>query len=505
MDHATSYQELLAQLREITLVSTSQELLAWDELTYLPEGGTDFRARQLAEFAGRHHALATDKRIPQWLAALKDSPLAKGSEPAAIIVRELRRQYERQARQPRTLVEELAHVCTHAQAEWNQARRYNDFGRFAPWLKRIILLKREQAKCLAGNGEPFAPLLAEFEPGLEAEEVGNLITSLGAALQKLLPEILNWQVRGRNLARPSLRGEFPVEKQREFGAEMAANLGFDFRRGRIDESVHPFTTLLGPHDCRIAIRYESTDLRYLLFVLLHELGHALYDLDMPTEFFGTPAAEAPSLSVHEALARLWENFVGRSLGFWKFLGVRVSAKFNSHLSAVEPVEYWRAVNHVAPTLIRSRADEVTYNLHILLRYELERALLDGSLSVEGLPSAWNARHQELLGITPHDDRDGCLQDGHWASGMFGYFPTYTIGNLLAAQWRERASADLGDMEDAWSRGEFGPLREWLAAQICRHGRRYSTAELAQRISGRPLEITPLLDYLRKKHEAIWLG
>jgi carboxypeptidase Taq len=260
---------------------------------------------------------------------------------------------------------------------------------------------------------------------------------------------------------------------------------------------------LGPHDCRIAVRFDRRNLREVLHALMHEAGHALYDQGLPVEHYGTPAGEAASLSVHESQARLWENAVGRSLGYWRRFQPLVAELFPRAFPVGSPEATWRAVNRVVPGPNRVQADEVTYNLHILLRYELERALLDEDLAVADLPEAWRNRHRALLGLEPKTDRDGCLQDGHWAAGMVAYFPTYTLGNVLAAQLFERAAADLGDLEALFAAGDFASLREWLHEHVYRHGQRYGTDELCRSVCGTGLDPQPLLESLRRRHRELW--
>jgi carboxypeptidase Taq len=523
-----AYDELLAHLRQMALIASSQELLAWDELTYLPDEGTEHRARQLAHLAGLHHALATDRRLDDWLAALDGSPLVADPHSATILaagcaaaanVREARRQHARLANLPRSLVEELARVTTVAQHEWAVARQHSDFGRLVPWLEQIVKLKREEARCLLAplsprgrgvGGEGAEPpnlydgLLAEYEPGLRTSEVEALFASLRQSLSELLPRIVELQARKPPSREAMLTGEFPESLQRPFFMHVARDMGFDFARGRLDTAVHPFTTHLGPHDCRLAIRYDERNLGSALFALLHELGHGLYDQGLPAEHFGTPAGEAISLGVHESQARLWENAVGRSLGFWRFCLPRIQSAFPGQLAGAPADEVWREVNRVQPGTCRVGADEATYNLHIVLRFELEQQLLFGELAVADLPAAWNRRAGELLGVVPANDLEGVLQDGHWAAGQFGYFPTYTIGNVLAAQLAAQVCHDLGNLDEQFSLGDFAPLRTWLHERIYRHGKRFTTLELAHRQLGGGLDTGPLVAALTQRHEQLWL-
>jgi carboxypeptidase Taq len=500
-----AYDALVAHLRQMSVVASTQELLAWDELTLMPEEGTEHRARQLACLAGLHHDLATDPRLDDWLAELAGSPIvADPHSTAATNLRETRRQHARLTSLPRALVEELARVTTVAQHEWALASRQNDYRRLQPWLEQIVRLKRDEAGCLAGGGNLYDALLSEYEPGLRTSDVEELFRALSQSLAKLVPTIVEAQRRHSELQRPPLlRGDFPEAKQRVVCQELATALGFDLTRGRIDTAVHPFSTHLGPHDCRLAIRFDRQALGPALFALLHEVGHGHYDQGLPVEHFGTPAGEAISLGVHESQARLWENAVGRSLGYWRFLLPHLQRAFPNQLADATPEALWREVNRAAPGTQRVGADEATYNQHIVLRFELEQRLISGNLAVAEIPAAWNHRCKELIGTVPFNDREGCLQDGHWAAGQFGYFPTYTIGNVLAAQLFARIQSELGNLEAQFAAGDFGPLRNWLHQHVYQHAKRFTTLELAQHLCGGPLDPQPLLAALKVRHEQLW--
>lgn len=497
----STYRSLVRHLQEQALVASCQELLGWDELTQMPDGASEYRGEQLAWLAGRHHALATDPRLGEWLALLEQSDLvADPVSDAAVNVREARRQYDRLTKLPRRLVEELAALVTAGQQHWKVARECNDFGYFRPWLERIVLLKREEALCLGAAAVPYDALLAEYEPGFTSAELNRLFAELGRELTALLAEVLAQQDPCRAKARPEiLRQVFDVPRQRQFCHELATAVGFDASRGTIDLAVHPFTTLLGPADVRIALRFDSLDLHEGVFVTLHELGHALYDQGLPHELHGQPVGEAASLSIHESQGRLWENAVGRSRGFWRYFLPRLAELFPQQLAGTSVDDLWRAVNFIEPSVNRVRADEITYSLHILVRYELEQALLAGDLPVADLPAAWNEGYKQKLGLCPPSDREGCLQDGHWAAGMFGYFPTYTLGNLAAAQLIAAAESPIGPLDEQFAAGNFSTLRTWLSEHVYQHGKRFSTTELIKQATGQPLDPQPLLARLRTSH------
>jgi carboxypeptidase Taq len=491
-------------LREQALVASCQELLAWDELTRLPDGGTDYRGQQIAYLAGKHHELATDPRLGEWLDVVERSPLAADpASDAAVNLREARRHYDRLTRLPRGLVEELARLVTTGQHEWKLAREADDFRPFQPWLERIVLRKREEALCLATSDVPYDALLAEYEPGFTAADLNVRFAALGRELAALLAEVTQLQARRPHAARTEmLRREFPPQSQRAFCEVMARALGFDLARGGIDESVHPFTSLLGPADCRIALRFDRQDLREGVFGALHEIGHALYDQGLPHQHYGTPLGEPASLSIHESQGRLWENAVGRTLGFWQHFLPQMTKFFPGALAGTCPADLWRAVNFVEPSLNRVRADEVTYNLHILIRFDLEQALLTGDLPVADLPAAWNERYAKQLGVVPKSAREGCLQDGHWAAGMFGYFPTYTLGNLAAAQLFAQAEQDLGPLSDRFGGGDFASLLDWLDTRVYRHGKRYSTDQLVRQATRQSVDHRPFIAGLRARHQEL---
>jgi carboxypeptidase Taq len=501
----STYRSLLAHLRQQALVASCQELLGWDELTQMPDGASEYRGRQLAWLAGQHHTLATDPRLGDWLGLLEQSALvADPLSDTAVNIREVRRQYDRLTKLPRQLVEQLAVLVTAGQQHWKVARECNDFGHFQPWLEKIVLLKREEALCLGVTQVPYDALLAEYEPGFTSAELNRLFAELGRDLAALLVEVRTTQERSRQPARPELlRQVFDVPKQRQFCHELATAVGFDTGRGSIDLAVHPFTSLLGPADVRITLRFDSLDLREGIFGTLHELGHALYDQGLPHEHHGLPIGEAASLSIHESQARLWECAVGRSLGFWRCFLPRLTELFPQQLGQTTADELWRAVNFVEPSTNRVRADELTYNLHILVRYELEQALLTGELPVAELPAAWNERYEQLLGIQPANDREGCLQDGHWAAGMFGYFPTYTLGNLAAAQFVTKAETDIGPLDESFAAGNFAALGKWLVQHVYQQGRRYSTSGLVRQATGQALDHRPFIARLRTLHQEVW--
>jgi carboxypeptidase Taq len=497
MDTQSAYDELVRTIRETALLGSCAELLGWDELTGMPPKGSDFRGRQLALLAGLRHERATSPRLGELLTTLEGSALVADADsgPAAV-VRELRRRYNRSVKLPRTLVEELARTTSAAHPEWAAARKADNFARFLPWLEKILVLKREQAQALAGGGPLYDALLDEYEPGARSADLAALFADLGPGLTALTQAVT---ASGKQTPADLLRKAVAPERQRVFSETVAAAVGFDFDAGRLDTSAHPFCCGIGPGDVRLTTRFRADDLGDALFSTLHEAGHGMYEQGLDPEQHGTPLGEAVSLGVHESQSRLWENLVGRSRPFWDHFFPLARSLFREALAGMAFDTFFRAINRVAPSLIRTQADEVTYNLHVLVRFELEQALLNKELSAADLPAAWNEAYRKHLGVTPPSDADGCLQDVHWSGGLFGYFPTYTLGNVFAAQLFEAARTSLGDLDAAFRRGDFAGLLGWLRDKIHRQGQRYPATELIKRATGQAPSSRPLLEGLRKKY------
>jgi carboxypeptidase Taq len=501
MNAQAAYEELIRRVREAALLDSCAVLLGWDEETYMPPGGAEHRGNQMALLAGLHHARITAPRIGEMLAAVEDSPLlADPLSAEAVNVREIRWTYQRTTRLPRTLVEELARTTALAQQEWQTARQRADFAQFRPWLEKIVRLKRCEAEALGYATVAYDALLEDYEPGTRSADIVELFDALRHELV-LLTNALTHARRRPNAA--VLRREYSIERQRIFGEAAAAAVGFDFQRGRLDPTAHPFFSNIGPRDFRITTRYDLRNFNDAFFGILHEVGHALYEQNLDSQHHGTPMGEAPSLAAHESQARLWENTVGHSLPFWQHFFPRARQVFPGALHDVTLEDFYGAVNHVEPTLIRVGADEVTYNLHILVRFNLERALVADDLPVADVPAAWNEAYRHYLGVTPGNDALGCLQDSHWAAGLVGYFPTYTLGNLFAAQLAARAAADLGDLVKQMARGEFGGLLGWLREKVYRQGSRYSAAKLIEHVTGAPPDHRPFVQALQRKYGELY--
>lgn len=505
----TPYEELATTLREIALLGSSASLLHWDEQTKMPPKGGQLRADQVSYLARLCHERFTSPRIGELLAALEESGdlQADADSDAAVNVRETRRSYDRAVKLPARLVEELSRTTVLGQQAWADARRKSHFASFQPWLGKIVDLKREEAQALMSNGgpgsrsgNPYDALLDEYERGETAESIRTLFAGLRQPLVELVERVKS---SSRRPPVDLLKRHFPAPAQEILAREASAAVGFDYEAGRLDTSVHPFCSGIGPGDTRMTTRYDEHFFPDAFFGTLHETGHGLYDQGLPGDHFGTPLSEAVSLGIHESQSRLWENLVGRSRAFWKWFLPRTREVFPQAMEGVTEEAWVAAINSVQPSLIRVEADEVTYNLHILLRFELEEAMLRGELLPADLPGAWNERMEKYLGITPPDDARGCLQDIHWSGGGIGYFPTYTLGNLYSAQLFEGARRDLGNLDEQIARGEFAPLLGWLREHIHRHGKRYAPRELVRRATGSEPTSEPLLRHLRAKVEAVY--
>jgi carboxypeptidase Taq len=494
---AHAYEETIRLSREETLLASCLELLEWDEEVCMPRNAVEHRAEQRALLAGMVHDRETDPRYEELLSAVEGSSLVSDPESAAAVnVREIRRAFDKERRIPRRLAEEWARVTAVAQQTWAEARRNDDYASFAPWLDRIFALARERADAVGYDGARYDALLDDYEPGMTTDRVTALFAELQSQIVPLVASLRDVPTRASN---DFLAREFPVEQQKKFVESASSTLGFDLHGGRLDVAPHPFCTGIGPGDVRIALRYDPRDVTQGFFSLMHELGHALYDQGLDTQHYGTPMGDAASLGLHESQSRMWENLVGRSEGFWQYFYPLLRTEFLQPLHDVTLETFRRAVNHVVPGPIRVNADEVTYNLHIAIRFELELALLSGDLRAAELPGAWNELYARHLGVRPQSDREGCLQDIHWADGLIGYFPTYTLGNVYAAQLFAAAERAVGPLEESFARGEFAPLREWLREHVHRHGMRWPVATLVERATGKGPDPSFLVESLTERY------
>ena len=458
------------------------------------------RHNQFAMLAKWIHVRATDPRIGEALARVEASDLV--SDPAAapaVNVREWRRDYDRAIKIPQDLAVALAKATAEGETAWERTRPESDWETFKPFLATVVALKREEAQALGYAAEPYDAHLDLFEPGETAAALAPLLAELRMSLLRILEAVQGSRRRPQGEV---VRRHFPVDGQERLARLAAQSLGYDFAGGRLDKTAHPFSVGIGPGDVRITTRFDEHRFSQAFFGTLHETGHALYDQGLPADHWGTPRGDTVSLGIHESQSRMWENLVGRSLGFWRFFYPRAQETFPV-LQDVPLKTFHFAINEVKPSLIRTEADEVTYNLHILLRFELERALMNGDLEVEDLPGAFNDKMGAYLGLTPPGPGQGVMQDIHWSAGLFGYFPTYTLGNLYAAQFYARAEAELGPLEERFAAGDFAPLLTWLREKIHSQGNRFWARPLVREVTGEELTPQYLVRYLQRKFGALY--
>lgn len=494
-------QELKQRLMEVGDLQSIEALLNWDQSTYMPDGGAEARARQSALISRLAHERLTDAALGKLLDDLRPygESLPYDSDDAALL-RVARRVFDNAIRLPTSFVEELTQHVALTYTAWTQARPANDFARMRPLLEKTLDLSRRYAEYFPGYEHIADPLIDQSDYGMKASTVREVFGRLREGLVPLVQAIK---------AQPQvddsvLKGHFPKEQQLAFGLAIIKDYGYDFNRGRQDLTHHPFMTKFSLGDTRITTRVREDRLDDALFSTLHESGHAMYEQGIRQEFEALPLAEGTSAGVHESQSRMWENIVGRSKGFWSHYYPQLQAVFPEKLNGVSLDTFYRAINKVEPSLIRTDADEVTYNLHVMLRFELELQLLEGSLSIRDLPEAWQARYEADLGVSAPDDRDGVLQDVHWYGGLIGgAFQGYTLGNLMSAQFYEAALAAHPQIPDEIAQGQFGTLHNWLRENIYQHGAKFTADELLQRVTGGGLRVEPLLNYLKAKYSEIY--
>jgi carboxypeptidase Taq len=493
--------ELKQRLREISDLNAAGDVLNWDQATYMPEGGVGARSRQRAML----YRLAHERAVAPALGKLIDA-LARHGEGLpydsddASLIRVARREYQKKIKISPDHVERAAAHSSASYDAWTRARPGNDFAVMVPYLERTLDLSREYSSYFAPYKHVADPHIDDADEGMTTSSISGLFGELRRPLVSIVRAILEQTAADDS----SLRQAFAKTAQFNFALHVAESLGYDLKRGRLDLTHHPFSTRFSAGDVRITTRVSETDLADALFSTLHEAGHAMYEQGISAELDGTPLGQGASAGVHESQSRLWENIVGRSRGFWEHFYPSLQRTFAEQLSSVPLATFHRAINKVARSLIRTDADEVTYNLHIMLRFDLEIKLLEGELCVKDLPEAWHAAMQADLGIAPSDDRNGCLQDAHWYSSYIGgQFQSYTIGNILSAQFYAAALKAHPDIPQEIASGEFGTLLTWLRDNLYRHGNKFAPNELIKRATGTPMNMTPYLDYLREKYAALY--
>lgn len=484
------FRVLRDRLGDFHSLNTAAGLLDWDQEVMMPRGGGEARARQSGAVRRAAHEIVAADETGRLIDELRE---AAASEPAdsndAALWRWAEREYRRRRGQPASLVEEIGIHCSRAQEVWVKARAQSDFALFRPELERMIELKRRQAEAVGKFADPYDAWLEEFEPGMTTAGIEKLFSELKPGLVALVGKV---SARAGSVRLPELTGRFPIERQRVFGEEVARAMGFDFERGRLDVSAHPFSEAISSDDVRLTTRYRE-DLPFsALFGVMHEAGHGLYEQGVGGELKHGPLCGGATMAVHESQSRLWENLVGRSRGFWKRFLPRFQELF-PEAKVLSPEEMFRAVNRVERSFIRVEADELTYSLHVMLRFDLERELVSGRLRAADLPEAWAAKSREYFGVVPPDDANGVLQDVHWASGLLGYFPTYAVGNMISVQLFDAAPKT----------DDYSVLLGWLRENVHRHGRKFGGEEIVRRATGSPISAAPYLRYLNAKYGELY--
>jgi carboxypeptidase Taq len=490
----TDYNELVSKYKEYSVLGSVTGLLHWDMQTIMPPKGGERRADQIALLSGIMHSKLTSPRVGELVQQL-ESANGELTDLQHANVREMARDYRMATRIPQELVEELSRQRSLAHEAWVNAREKADFSMFAPNLEILVKLTAEMANHLGYKDTPLDALIDQFEPDATTAMFTALFDELKAANIPLLKAILNSRVKADC---DFLKAEYPADRQKQFGTDVMQQVGFDMHGGRLDTSVHPFCSGVWG-DVRITTRYNAHAPQQALFGIIHETGHALYEQGVNSAYMGTPLAEALSYGIHESQSRMWENFIGRGRAFWTFFLPRLKELFPTQLKGVNLDQFVLAINHVEPSLVRVEADEMTYDLHIIMRFEIERDLFAGKISVSDLPAVWNRKIESYLGVTPPDDgKEGVLQDVHWSGGSFGYFPSYSLGNIAAAQLWYSMRAIMPDMDRQVAKGDFAEILAWLRENVHVHGRRFKRDDLMRRATGSPLQTTDYTRYLKEK-------
>jgi carboxypeptidase Taq len=491
------YSAYVDRMQKIADVKYAAAVLEWDQETYLPPKGAEARGRQLASLTEIAHTWLTAPDLGDLLQELQQrGDLAEDENRNVSLSLE---DYNKQKRFTPAFIRRLSETSSRSFHSWLKARTANSFALFKDDLNQLVLLKREEAELAGYEQHPYNALLDTFEKGCTTTLLDNIFASVRDPLKDLLVRISN---------RPQvddsfLRGDYPRGKQWDFGMELIRQLGFDFEAGRQDISEHPFTTSFNARDVRITTRIDERDFGHMTWSCIHETGHALYEQGLPPRYYGLPLGEYASLSIHESQSRLWENNVGRSLSWWQSIYPRLQAAFPGQLGSVTVEQFYQGINKVAPSLIRTEADEVSYHFHVMIRYQLEKELIAGTLAVTDIPAWWKENYRRWLGVDVPDDKRGCLQDVHWSHGSFGYFPTYSLGSFYAAQLFSAAEGQDLMIRPAIGEGQTAPLLEWLRGHIHRHGRRYTSEQLCELATGKTLDIHYFLDYLLNKYVSIY--
>lgn len=495
------YAEFKQRIGEIHDLTKTGWLLNWDQSTMMPPGGGPVRAEQAATIARLTHRLFTSDDIGTLLDKLApyEQSLPADSHEASLI-RVTRGDWEKARRVPNDLAGEISKASAAGYQAWVQARKANDFAAFLPYVERMLDLKRRYIACFPEFAEPYDALIDDYERGLSAAEIRAVFARVREGLVPLVKRVTE---RADMVDQAPMHGDFPADKQRELAERVIARLGYNAREWRLDPTAHPFASALAINDVRLTTRYDERYLAMSFFGTMHEMGHGLYEHGVSPALSRTPLARGASHALHESQSRMIENLVGRGRPFWDFAYPIAREVFPDHFANYDAEAVYRAVNKMAPSLIRVEADELTYSLHIILRFDIEQELFNGSLEAKELPEIWNAKMKELLGVDVPSDADGVMQDVHWSGGSFGYFPTYALGTIIASQIWTRIARDLPDLDQNIAEGEFGSLLGWLGEHLHRHGRKFTPRETTALVAGGPIDPEPYLSYLNAKVTALY--
>jgi carboxypeptidase Taq len=493
----TLYEQYVTELQQIADIRYAVALLQWDQETYMPPSGADFRSRQIATLSELAHIRFTQDSFGQLIKTLRQRNDLSDDQACNIALSSY--DFDQQVKLPPAFVRKSSETTSRSFHAWMDARKANSFTPFSPMLEELVGLKKQEADLLGYSGSPYNALLNQYERGCTTDLLDAAFSQLLPPLQALLQKISKCDQVDDQLPRQY----FPEVDQWQFGMDVLQKMGFDMKAGRQDRSEHPFTINFNSRDVRITTRIDEQDLGNMTWSTIHELGHALYEQGLPESQYGLPLGEYASLGIHESQSRLWENNVGRSMAWTHYFLPVLKQYFPGQLGNTSEEHFYRAINRVKPSLIRTEADELTYHFHVIIRYEIEKSLIEGSLAVKDIPDCWREKYRKYLGIEVPDERSGCLQDVHWSHGSFGYFPTYSMGSLYAAQFYNAAEIAIPGLEDHLKSGNFNILLNWLRKNIHINGRRYTSEELCQKITGEGINIRHFMQYVTNKYRFIY--
>ena len=497
MDIKKRYSEYTAHLQKIADLKYAIAALQWDQETYMPQKGAGFRAQQIATLSEMSHELFTVESFKNTLQDLLNCGVLDDTEKKNVDLSWY--DYTQQQKLPGNFVRQLSEAASTSFQAWVTAKKENNFLLFEPHLAHMVELKKQEALLLGYEDHPYNALLNQYEK----DSTVALLDAVFSNLQQPLKELLNKITASKQVEDGFLTRQYPKEKQWQFGIELIKQLGFDFAAGRQDIAEHPFTTNFSSQDVRLTTRIDENDFSNMTWSCIHECGHGLYEQGLPASAYGLPLGEFTSLGIHESQSRLWENNVGRSLTCWQYFYPVAQQYFPEQLNKIPLQQFYKGINKVQPSFIRTEADELTYHFHVQIRYELEKKLLENSLQAKDIPAYWNEQYSKLLGIQVTEDRLGCLQDVHWSHGSFGYFPTYSLGSFYAAQFFAAAQKNIPNLDTAITNGNYKPLLDWLRISVHAHGRRFTSEELCKRITGEPLNIGYFINYATNKYKEIY--